>query len=84
MEVSVFNSGGTINSLQVSVVGNITAGNFSIGKNFLIKNITDGPIEVTIIPSNGEDISTILYPGWNPEICRGVINAPDGALQYGY
>lgn len=40
MDVSIFNSRGTINSLQVSVVGNITTGNFSIGKNFLIKNIT--------------------------------------------
>lgn len=31
-----------------------------------------------------DSIKTILGVGWNPEICKGVINAPSGVLQYGY
>ena len=40
---------------------------------------------VTIIPAGQKDsIKTILGVGWNPEVCKGVINAPSGVLQYGY
>lgn len=84
MDVNVFNSGGVVNSLQISTIGVITSGTFSIGRNFLIKNITEDPIVATIIPASGESISTVLYPGWNPEICKGVIGAQSGTLQYGY
>lgn len=39
-------------------------------------------VEVTIIPAGQKDsIKTILGVGWNPEICKGVINAPSGVLQ---
>lgn len=49
------------------------------------KNISDDDVEVTIIPAGQKDsIKTILGVGWNPEICKGVINAPSGVLQYGY
>lgn len=52
---------------------------------FLLKNISDDDVEVTIIPAGQKDsIKTILGVGWNPEICKGVINAPSGVLQYGY
>ena len=61
------------------------SGNFNPGVNFLLKNISDDDVEVTIIPAGQKDsIKTILGVGWNPEICKGVINAPSGVLQYGY
>lgn len=48
-----------------------------------VRTIDD--VEVTIIPAGQKDsIKTILGVGWNPEICKGVINAPSGVLQYGY
>lgn len=51
----------------------------------LLKNISDDDVEVTIIPAGQKDsIKTILGVGWNPKICKGVINAPSGVLQYGY
>lgn len=38
-----------------------------------------------IIPAGQkESIKTIMGIGWNPEICRGIINAPKGVFQYGY
>lgn len=52
---------------------------------FLIKNISDEDVEATIIPAGQkESIKTIMGVGWNPEICRGIINAPKGVFQYGY
>lgn len=74
-----------INSLQISVLKEVPSGNFNPGANFLLKNISDDDVEVTIIPAGQKDsIKTILGVGWNPEICKGVINAPSGVLQYGY
>ncbi len=74
-----------INSLQISVLKEVPSGNFNPGVNFLLKNISDDDVEVTIIPAGQKDsIKTILGVGWNPEICKGVINAPSGVLQYGY
>ena len=74
-----------INSLQISVLKEVPSGNFNPGVNFLLKNISDDDVEVTIIPAGQKDsIKTILCVGWNPEICKGVINAPSGVLQYGY
>ena len=75
----------SINSLQISVLKEAPSGNFNPGVNFLLKNISDDDVEVTIIPAGQKDsIKTILGVGWNPEICKGVINAPSGVLQYGY
>lgn len=74
-----------INSLQISVLKEVPSGNFNPGVNFLLKNISDDDVEVTIIPAGQKDsIKTILGVGWNPEICKGVTNAPSGVLQYGY
>lgn len=70
-----------INSLQISVLKEVPSGNFNPGVNFLLKNISDDDVEVTIIPAGQKDsIKTILGVGWNPEICKGVINAPSGVL----
>ena len=60
-----------INSLQISVLKEVPPGNFNPGVNFLLKNISDDDVEVTIIPAGQKDsIKTILGVGWNPEICK--------------
>lgn len=74
-----------VNSLQVSTLRDVPQGDFIPGLNFLIKNISDEDVEATIIPAGQkESIKTIMGIGWNPEICRGIINAPKGVFQYGY
>ena len=56
------------NSLQISVLKEVPSGNFNPGVNFLLKNISDDDVEVTIIPTGQKDsIKTILGVGWNPE-----------------
>lgn len=75
-------------SLQVSVIGNIPSGNFKLGSPkevFLIKNITDEAISLSVKPAgSGEFITTKIYPGWNPEIIYEIQDAPENSLQYGY
>lgn len=84
MDVRMFNQGGVLNSLQVSIVKEIPVGNFEPGLVFLIKNDTGEDLQVTIIPAGqSEEITTIMSPGWNPELIKKVINAPSG-LKYGY
>lgn len=84
-DTKVINENGVINSLQVSVLGAIPSGDFKPGFNFLIKNITDENITVTIKPvGNKEAISTVLQSGWNPEICSEIIGVTaDNTLQFG-
>jgi hypothetical protein len=54
-----------INSLQISVLKEVPSGNFNPGVNFLLKNISDDDVEVTIIPAGQKDsIKTILGVGW--------------------
>lgn len=49
-----------INSLQISVLKEVPSGNFNPGVNFLLKNISDDDVEVTIIPAGQKDsIKTI-------------------------
>lgn len=81
----ILNQSKDVVSLQVSVLGNIPAGNFESEHNFLVKNITDANIEVSVKPASQEDyVTTILYPGWNPEILSAIENAPADSLQFGY
>lgn len=87
MSTRVFNIDGKANSLQVSRMGKIPVGNFKLttGDPFLIKNVTDANITIEIKPAgNAEKISTVLYPGWNPELCVEVIGTTADQLQYGY
>lgn len=73
-------------SLQVSFIGNIPDGDFEINEEaFLLKNITDSAISVSIQPYSSKDvIETILYPGWNPELVKKIYGALPNTLQYGY
>lgn len=85
MDSKLFTLSGTQVSLQVSVIDDIPAGDFELGKIFLIKNNTEDNITVQILPAGQTNyISTTLYPGWNPEIVKGVKGVVDNTLQYGY
>lgn len=90
MDNRITNRANAVNSFQISVIGSINEANFKLsdGKGgelgFLIKNITDEPITVEIVPySMDTAISTVMYPGWNVEIVREVKSNIEG-LQYGY
>lgn len=72
-------------SFQVRHLQNIPAGDFEQKAPFLVKNITEENISVEVLPYGQSDyIRTILYPGWNPEIFRGVKGVTANQLQYGY
>lgn len=81
---------GFTESLQVSYMKAVPAlaqdEEFKAGKQFIIKNVSGGELEVNILPrGNGDYITTTLFPGWNPEIVKaikGEVSA--GQLQIGY
>lgn len=75
-------------SLQVSKLKLLPAGNFELptgSKPVLVKNITEENItaEVTLKDSEGQYISTVIYPGWNPELIVGIKGVPANSLQVG-
>lgn len=61
---------------------NVSSSDFSLpdtGKSptsFLVKNETDDPVEIDVIMAydgrNGTPVSTLMYPGWNPELIIAV------------
>ena len=60
-------------SLQVSRLSLLPAGDFELpyGSNaVLVKNITEDnvTVEVLLKDSEGQYVSTVFYPGWNPEL----------------
>lgn len=74
-----------INSLQVSKLKDIPQGNFNPGIYFLVKNITDNNITIEVRPAGqSEFVSTVLYPGWNPELISEIKNVTVNQLQYGW
>ena len=82
----LINKDGNSISLQVSTLGVIPLTNFEPGFKFLVKNLTDSNITMEIRPAEMlEYVETVIYPGWNPEICAGVkFSGTLGELQYGY
>ena len=79
------NNDGLTNSLQISKLGNIPAGNFKLGLYFLVKNITDNNITIQVkMPGANDFISTVFYPGWNVELVEEIKGVTKGQLQYGY
>lgn len=75
-------------SLQISRLWLIPAGDFALTKGskpVLIKNITESSVtvEVLLIDSEGQYVSTVLYPGWNPELIIGIKSVPENTLQAG-
>lgn len=52
---------------------------------FLLKNITEDPIQVEVVLAGMEEpITTTIYSGWNVELVKQVNNAVADTLQYGY
>lgn len=85
MNTKLNNNSDLITSLQVGVLKDVPAGNFNPGHYFLIKNITEDPYGVEIRPAGQEEfVTTVMYPGWNPEIVSEIKDAPDNVFQYGY
>lgn len=85
MNETIVNQDLKVQSLQVSRLLNVPAGEFEPGLMFLLKNITDENITVEIRPAGQEEyISTILYPGWNVELVNAVKGVTDNTLQYGF
>lgn len=83
--MKLFNKDDLITSLQVSKLKAIPSGNFNPGIYFLIKNITEENISLEVRPAGQEDfITTVFYPGWNPEIIAEIKNVTSNQLQYGY
>lgn len=89
--ISLSNKSNVVNSLQIAIMGNVPAGNFSIndGKGgklpFLLKNISEDNITIDIIPAGQSNaINTVLYPGWNVELVVQVNGVTANTLQYGY
>lgn len=75
-------------SLQVSRLFLLPAGDFELpyGSNaVLVKNITEDNVtaEVLLKDSEGQYISTVFYPGWNPELIIGIKAVPENTLQVG-
>ena len=74
--------------LQVSRLSLLPAGNFELpyGSNaVLVKNITEDnvTVEVLLKDAEGKYISTVFYPGWNPELVIGIKAVPENTLQVG-
>mgnify|MGYP006922251491 FL=1 len=92
MDNRIYNRANAANSLQISIMGKVEAvAEFSIsdgmgGKEpFLLKNITEDPIQVEVVLAGMEEpITTVLYSGWNVELVKQVNNAQADTLQYGY
>lgn len=85
MNTKLNNNSNLITSLQAGVLKDVPAGDFNPGFYFLIKNITDENISIEVRPAGqSETVTTVLYPGWNPEIYAEVKGATSGQLQYGY
>lgn len=75
-------------SLQVSRLSLLPAGDFELpyGSNaVLVKNITEDnvTVEVLLKDSEGQYVSTVFYPGWNPELVIGIKSVPESTLQVG-
>ena len=88
---SILSTSNFANSLQVAIIGKISAGNFSIDDGygdkvpFLIKNVGEDNITVNIVPAGGtEPVSTVMYPGWNVELIKEIRDNSSEELQYGY
>lgn len=84
MDTKSYTISGVQTSLQIGRLGDIPAGDFYLGHLFLVKNITDENITITVVTPDNKEVQTVLYPGWNPEILKGIKGVTANKLQYGY
>lgn len=79
------NGDGKVESLQVSRISDLQAGDVEIGLTCLLKNITDENLTVQVRPAGQTDfVTTVLYPGWNVELVNAVKGVTANTLQYGW
>ena len=84
MNTILNNQSHLVTSLQVGVLKDVPEGDFNPGHYFLIKNITEENISIEVRPAGQQEtVTTVLYPGWNPEIYAEVKGVTSGQLQYG-
>ena len=76
----IHNRDGRATSTQVSRMDDITEDVFTPEFYFLIKNTNDNAVTA----GQEKFITTVLYPGWNPELCSAVRISGETGLQYGY
>lgn len=85
--INLYNQNGDPNSLQVSYIQDIPAGNFKVvtgAHPVLVKNITQDEVKVQVkLCKMDSFVTTVLYPGWNPELIVAINNVPANTLQYG-
>lgn len=85
MDAIILNQDRKQNSLQVSKLNNVPAGNFEPGIMCLLKNITEENLTVQVRPAGQADfVTTVLYPGWNVELVNAVKGVTANTLQYGW
>lgn len=85
MDSKMINQDGKVNSVQVSVLKPVPAGDVNFGLMVLLKNILEENLTVEIRPAGQEEyIETVLYPGWNVELVNAVKGVTENTLQYGY
>lgn len=64
MKDVIVNQDMKVQSLQVSKIKDVPAGDFKPGLMFLLKNITEDNLSVEIRPAGQDEyITTVLYPG---------------------
>lgn len=84
---TIINKSDQVNSLQIGVMGTVSAAPFSIKTGFLIKNDSEDPVELEVNllgMTPGEYITTSFAPGWNPEIVREIHSGTVTNIKYGY
>lgn len=85
MNTILNNQSHLVTSLQVGVLKDMPEGDFNPGHYFLIKNITEDPYGVEVRPAGQKEfVTTVMYPGWNPELISEVKDTPKDVFQYGY
>lgn len=83
--MQIHNENERIISLQVSKMKKIPAGNYTQDEPFLIKNITDNNITLQVLLADDDDyIENIIYPGWNPELVKGIKGVKDNNILIGW
>lgn len=85
MDAIILNQDRKQNSLQVSRLQDVPAGDFNPGMMVLLKNITEENISISLKPAGQTDfVTTVLYPGWNVELVNAVKGVTANTLQYGW
>lgn len=76
--------GGALARLQITQLIDIS-GDYASESPFVVKNITDDNVTVTgRLADMNTVVTTVLAPGWNPELFVELTAVPASTLQVGY